>query len=196
MFRASIILLLFLFLWTCELFVPRDSEPPINTNDPYAWKPPTAPEIVLENLANAFPAHKTNYYLDGLSFDPETALKFSFLPDQSVATSQPGIFTDWGYAEEENFITQLFQILNENDLQRLEWTIQQSSSLENRYEIIADYMLSFSYQGTRSPLPNQLKGQAILTLVQNTDQLYQVSLWQDSKNDTLPCWSDLKALIQ
>ena len=168
----------------------------MDSNDPYAWRPATIPEIVLENLANAFPAHKPNYHLDGLLNDPDAGLQFVFIPEVSVLESAPGIFTDWGYDQEENFITQLFQLLDANDLQKLDWTIQQSSSLEDRFEIIADYDLSLSYTGTRAPLPDQIKGQAILTLIQNTDQLYQVSIWQDFKSDTLSCWSDLKAMVQ
>lgn len=196
MARTLSIVILFIILTSCELFTPRDSEPPIDSNDPYAWRPPTAPEIVLDNFSSAFPAHKLNYHLDGLSNNPEGMLNFMFVPDQGVAVSQPGIFDNWGYIEEENFITQLFQILNENDLQRLDWTIQQSSSLEDRYEIIADYELSLSFEINRASLPSLLRGQATLTLIQNTDQLYEVSVWQDLKSDTLPCWSDLKALVQ
>lgn len=194
--RILIISLILVLLSACDLFTPRDPEPPIGTNDPYAWKPPTAPAIVLENLASAFPAHKPNYHLDGLSFDPEGEEGFLFFPDQGVAVSQPGVFDAWGYDEEETFITKLFQVLDEDDLQRLDWTIVQSSSLEDRYEIIAEYDLSLSYMETRGALPDHLKGQATLTLIQNTDLLYEISVWQDLKNDTLLCWSDLKTLIQ
>jgi len=193
---ATTILLLIILISGCELFTPRDSEPPIGSSDPYAWKPPTAPETVLENFSSAFPAHKLNYHLDGLSFDPDGDAGFVFFPDQGVAVSQPGVFDAWGYDQEENFITKLFQVLDENDLQRLDWTLVQSSSLEDRHEIIADYEISFAYVETRGALPDKLGGQATLTLVQNTDLLYEVSVWQDLKNDTLPCWSDLKTLVQ
>ncbi len=194
--RTLIISLILALLSACDLFTPRDPEPPIGTNDPYAWKPPTTPAIVLENLSSAFPAHKLNYHMDALSFDPEGVAGFVFFPDQGVAVSQPGVFDAWGYDEEENFITKLFQVLDEDDLQRLDWTVVQSSSLEGRHEIIADYNLSISYTETRGALPATLKGQATLTLIQNSDLLYEISVWQDLKNDTLPCWSDLKTLIQ
>ncbi len=190
------ILLLFLLLSGCELFTPRESEPPLNTSDPYAWKPPTTPEIVLENLSNAFPAHKINYHLDVLGHDSESSMSFSFLPDQGVASSQPGVFDAWGYIEEENFMSKLFQFLSEEGLQNLEWQIEQLSPIEDRYEIIAGYQLTLSYQDNLAPLPNQIKGQATLTLNQNSDLLYEISLWQDLKSDTLPCWSDLKTLVQ
>ncbi len=185
-----------LLLASCELFTPRESEPPINNSDPYAWRPPTTPEIVLENLANAFPAHKLNYHLDVLASELEPEPSFAFFPDQSVASAQPGVFDAWGYVEEENFITKLFQSLDEDDLQHMEWQIEQISPLEDSYEIIAGYQLTLSYLATRAPLPTELKGQATLTLVRNLDLLYEVSVWQDSKTDSLHCWSDLKALVQ
>lgn len=195
--KSSIaILVIMLVLAGCELFTPRESEPPIDTLDPYAWVPPTSPEIVLQNIANSFPAHKINYHLDVLGNSNETGVSFAFFPDQGVATSQPGVFENWGFDEEENFITKLFETLNEDGLQRLEWEVEQLSPIDDRYEIITDYSLTLSYGETDAPLPPQLKGQATLTLVQNVDLLYEISVWQDLKSDTLPCWSDLKTLVQ
>jgi hypothetical protein len=190
------IVLTLLLLEGCELFTPRDSEPPIDIQDPYGWVPPTSPEFVLQNLANAFPAHKLNYHLDVLGNSDETGDVFAFFPDQGVATSQPGVFDNWGYVEEENFITKLFESLAPEGLQRLEWDIEQLSPINDRYEIITDYQLTLSYGESETPLPTQLKGQATLTLIQNVDLLYDISVWQDLKSDTLPCWSDLKTLVQ
>ena len=169
----AVTIVIVLLLTGCELFTPRDSEPPIDVLDPYAWVPPTSPEIVLQNLANAFPAHKLNYHLDVLGNSDETGTSFTFFPDQGVASSQPGVFDNWGYVEEENL-----------------------SPIDDRYEIITDYHLTLSYGESETPLPEQLKGQATLTLIQNVDLLYEISIWQDLKSDSLPCWSDLKILVQ
>ncbi len=194
--KITIIITVLLLFSGCELFEPRESEPPINTSDPYGWKPPTSPEIVLENLANAFPAHKLNYHLDVIRRSEDTDQSFVFLPDQGVASLQPGVFETWGYVEEENFITKLFQLLTEDGLQRLEWQLDQLSPIDDHYEIIANYQMTLSYQETLTPLPGELSGQATLTLVPNNDLLYEVVVWQDTKSDTLPCWSDLKTLVQ
>ncbi|NQV16849.1 hypothetical protein HQ531_15400 [bacterium] len=192
-------LFVFLLLTACELFTPRGSEPPIDASDPYAWKPPTSPEIVLENLSNAFPSYKLNYLLDVLANDPEAETQFSFEPDPGVASSQADVFASWGYAEEESFITQLFQLLNEDGLQRLEWQEEQLSPVdEDSYKIIADYQLTLSYLENRANLPTQIKGQATLTLVPNADNLFEILVWQDHdlQSDTLLCWSYLKAQVQ
>ncbi len=194
--RMLSIISIFLLLAGCELFTPRESEPPLDTSDPYAWKPPTTPEIVLDNLSNAFPAHKSNYLLGVLGNDPEAEIKFSFIPDETVRNAQPGVFAPWGYEEEEVFIIKLFQFLNPDDLQHLAWQVEQISPIDDRYEIIAEYQLTLSYLENKAPLPTQIKGQATLTLVQNTDLLYEISIWQDLKSDTLPCWSNLKTLVQ
>jgi len=184
-------LLILILLTGCDLFTPREPEPPIDTLDPYAWKPPTSPEIVLENLSNAFPAHKTNYFLDVLSHDPESGVSFLFVPDPGVAS-----LPSWGYAEEESFITKLFQILNDQGLQRLTWEVDQLNPTDDNYEIIADYQLTLSYTENSSQLPVLLGGQATLTLIQNADLLYEVLKWQDLESDTLDCWTDLKAQVQ
>ena len=88
------------------------------------------------------------------------------------------------------------EALNQEGLLRLEWEIEQLSPIDDRYEIITDYHLTLSYGESETPLPEQLKGQATLTLVQNVDLLYEISIWQDLKSDSLPCWSDLKTLVQ
>ncbi|NQT62279.1 MAG: hypothetical protein HQ556_04910 [Candidatus Marinimicrobia bacterium] len=196
MLRIISILAVLFVLGACELFTPRDSEPPIDVLDPYAWVPPTSPEIVLQNLANAFPAHKLNYHLDVLGNSDETGASFAFFPDQGVASLQPGVFDNWGYVEEENFITKLFEILNEDGLQRLEWERTDFLPIDDHFEIITDYHLTLAYGESETLLPRQFKGQATLTLVQNVDLLYEISIWQDLKSDSLPCWSDLKTLVQ
>ncbi len=193
---SVVTLLSMLLLAGCELFTPRDSEPPINVLDPYAWIPPTSPEIVLQNLANAFPAHQLNYHLDVLGNAEETGAAFAFIPDQGVASSQPGVFDNWGYVEEENFITKLFEELDEDGFQRLEWDRTDFLPIDDHYEIITDYHLTLAYEESETSLPGQVKGQVTLTLVQNVDLLYEISAWQDLKSDTLPCWSDLKTLVQ
>jgi hypothetical protein len=86
-------------------------------------------------------------------------------------------------------------MLNEEGLPRLEWEVEQLSPIDDRYEIITDYHLTLFYGEAEPLLPEQFKGQATLTLVQNVDLLYEISVWQDLKSDTLPCWSDLKTLV-
>ena len=194
--RLVIISLLLALISACELFTPRDPEPPLDTLDPYAWIPPTSPEIVLQDLANAFPAHKENYHLDVLAGRSGDVATFRFFPDHSVASAQPGVFDGWGYAEEENFMIKLFEILNPEGIQDLSWSKDQVSTIEDRHEIIADYDLRLSYLENSSKYPSHFSGQIILSLVQNDDLLYQITTWQDVKSDSLPCWSELKTLIQ
>jgi len=180
----------------CELFTPRDSELPIDVLDPYAWIPPTSPEIVLQNLANAFPAHKLNYHMDVLRKADETGVAFAFFPDPDLAISEAIVFENWGYIEEETFITKLFEELDENGLQRLVWERTDFLPIEDRFEITTDYHLTLAYGESETPLPEQFRGQATLTLVQNVDLLYEISAWHDLASDTLPCWSNLKTLVQ
>lgn len=195
--KRSVLITMFLFtLSACELFTPREPDPPINISDPYAWRPPTSPEIVLENLANAFPAHKINYFLDVLSQNEEPGPGFTFIADPGVASSQPGVFDVWGYTEEEKFITQLFQILSEDGFQRLDWLEDQLNPDGDHFEIVANYQLSLAYSEDGSSLPSLLKGQATLTIIQNADLLYEISSWQDFAADSLASWTELKALVQ
>ena len=185
-----------LALGSCELFSPREAEPPIDTTDPYAWKPPTTPEIVLENLSNSFPAGKRNFYLDVLKHTQDGTQDFVFVPDPVIATSQPGVFDNWGYEEEENFVTKLFESLQDGGFQRLDWEVDQISPLGDTYEVITDYRMTLSYKSGNETLPVQLGGQATITMVENSELIYEIVRWEDLNSDTLQCWTEIKALVQ
>jgi hypothetical protein len=196
MLRTTFILIAIIAFSSCDLFSPREAEPPVDTTDPYAWKPPTTPEIVLENLSNSFPAGKRNFYLDVLKPNQDEGQSFIFIPDPGVASAQPGVFDAWGYNEEENFITKLFENLQEGGFQRLIWEVDQISPIGDTYEVIADYMMTLSYTSGNGGLPTQLAGQSTLTMVQNSELIYEIVRWQDLNADTLKCWTEIKALVQ
>jgi len=196
MVRVFSIAFFLLAVSSCELFTPREAEPPLDTSDPYAWKPPTAPEIVLENLSNSFPAGKRNFYLDVLKPSQDGGLGFIFVPDPGIASSQPGVFDGWGFTEEENFITKLFESLQEGGFQRLTWEIDQISPIGDTYEVIADYTITLSYKAGNEALPVQLGGQSTITMAQNSDLIYEIVQWEDLNSDTLKCWTEMKALVQ
>ena len=196
MARITTIFLVVLVLSTCELFSPREAEPPLDTADPYAWKPPTAPQIVLENLSNAFPAGKRNFYLDVLKNSEDGSQDFIFVPDPGIASSQPGVFDTWGYNEEESFITKLFESMVDGGFQRLNWDVEQLSPIGDTYQVIADYRMTLSYKAGNEALPVQVGGQATITMVANSELLYEIVRWEDINADTLRCWTELKALVQ
>ena len=192
---ASIIPLL--LLSACELFIPREPEPPGGNVTPYTFKPPTSPEIVLENIAIALPAFQPDHLLNVLVAPNNDEASFVFLPDPATAEASGGLFDNWGYPEEQNFINSLIQRLAENGLQDILWEDVQVTNIEDQTEVQANYSIQLTFEEERGALPEQLAGESFLTLVRGDDQLYRVLIWQDEDipTDSLPCWSDLKAAL-
>ncbi len=195
MHRIVIILILGTLLG-CELFEPRTAEPPGNQVDPYSFQQPTTPEKVLENISNAFPASKQDYYLDVLVEGLADETGFAFDPDPAVAEGHGGLFDNWGYVEEATFITNLFQRMSESGIQNFQWSDLQLETIGDQTQIQAVYAAQLSLIQSRDPLPTHLAGRAYLTLLRGEDQLYRILTWQDLSTDTLPSWSELKASLQ
>jgi hypothetical protein len=195
--RWSLVLIFSLLVTTCDLFMPRDPEPPGGDVTPYTFKPPTSPEIVLENIAIALPAFQPDHLLNVLVAPNTTDENFVFIPDPATAEASGGLFNSWGYPEEQSFLNSLIQRLAENGLQDILWDEIQVTSIEDQTEVQANYSIQLTYTEQRGALPEQLAGETFLTLIRGDDQLYRVLVWQDEDitSDSLPCWSDLKAAL-
>lgn len=155
--------------------------------------------MVLDNLANAFPAAQPDYFLNSLVEPQGDDPGFFFIPDARVAEQQVGLFEDWDYNTEQGFVNSLFQRLSEGALQDVGWADIQLTNLENQTRIQVDYTVQLTYlPQERTVLPEHLAGRAYLTLERGDDQLYRILQWEDEDLavDSLLCWSDLKAAVQ
>ncbi len=193
----NILCLASLLLSACELFAPRAAEPPGGEITPYSFKPPTTPELLLEDISIALPAFQADHLLKVLVEDSVAGESFRFLPDPSVAETSAGLFDDWGYLEEQDFLVALIQLLSPNGLQDFSWENTQVTTLSDQTEIQARYAVQLNFGPLRDNPPDALAGQAYLTLVRGEDQLYRVLVWQDEDlpNDSMPSWSALKAAL-
>ncbi|MCF7797246.1 MAG: hypothetical protein K9N11_02505 [Lentisphaeria bacterium] len=198
--RCKKILLLvlvgFLFLAACELFQPRDPQPPSDGNSPYQWLQPTTWEIVLTDLELAFKALNQKYFLDVLADTATSDEGFTFIPDPNVAHTSGQDFTNWGYTEESQFLEAIFSRLSTDTTNTLTWfnKIETTLSLDEM-QIQADYQLHLKFKtASRETYPEHLSGRALLLIKRQNNNYWQITRWEDAGNDSMPSWTYLKTL--
>ena len=107
MFKYLIILILFLL--SCEYFVPRDPEEPDNIEQ--SFQRPDNPNIVVNNLVSSFSTKNTVNFLRCFQNDLNED-NFNFLPTQDIAALNPSFFQNWTLQQEEFVLINLFNSLN------------------------------------------------------------------------------------
>ncbi len=115
--------LIFIFLMLSVLncrnpFATRNPEPP-ETPKPTSWKQPTQASDVLDNLRNAIQDENVINYLNCFTDKPVNGRSFGFLPDQNARIRYPGIWKDWGLAQEQTYIANVFQFIPGDSLPSL-----------------------------------------------------------------------------
>ncbi len=185
------------FLTRCDLFTPRSADPPLFNNSPYQWIQPTNPDAVITDIELSFKALDKKYFLDLLADSAAGANAFQFIPDPGVASTSGLDFTDWGYAEEDQFLEALFSALNSDTTNDFSWSNQTKTLISGeQIEFQADYRLNLRFNTiTRSAYPEHLSGQARLSLVRENGSYWQITRWTDLGSDSLYSWTYLKTLL-
>ena len=184
-----------LLLWRCDLFSTRTPEPPSEGGDPYAWIPPTEPDMVLSAITRAFRGLHKEDYLNLLAAPSDTSPGFVFVPDPQVAQQQGNLFENWGTGEEEAFIHNLFQQLDPQADQLFTWEHTRTEGGTQEYTLVTDYHLDLVYTGLRETLPTEMAGRAELSVRLGPGNYYQIYTWRDIGADSVASFSALKAYL-
>lgn len=194
----ALILTASILLSGCELFQPRDPQPPSENTSPYQWLQPTTWEIVLTDLELAFKALNQKYFLDVLADTATGEVGFVFIPDPHVAHTSGQDFTNWGYVEESQFLEAIFSRLSSDTLNTLTWFNKIETTLSpDQMQIQADYQLHLKFKSaSREAYPEHLSGQALLLIELQNNNYWQITRWQDYDipTDSLHSWTYLKTL--
>ncbi len=186
---------LYLALVGCDLFQTRVPEVPSEGGDPYAWTPPTEPSLVLTAITRAFQGRHKEDYLNLLAVESDTSQGFTFIPDPQVAQQQGSLFADWGMAEEEAFIHNLFEQLDANTDQQFFWEHTRIDGGTPEYTVVTDYQIRLSYSSLRQTLPAEMAGRAEMVVRLGPGNFYQIYTWRDIGADSVASFSELKAYL-
>ena len=197
------LLILLLFTGCDGIFGTREPEPPNDDVSRSLWQQPTSPEIVLENLKNAFLERNEENYLRSLTDSTSSERVFLYIPDREAAAENPGTFEGWGLNEERAYINLLFSetSLPGGVLSLLEFSRFEEPSIPSDSALFEE-VYELELEHTLENVPTKMRGIAKFRMARNSDGSWSIYRWEDltfsSDDDTLdlPTWSELKARVQ
>ncbi len=157
--------------------------------------PPRTPEVVLQNLKNAVLEQNIENYLRNLSDPARNPRDFAFIPDQSVATENPGVFDTWARENERFYFSQLRAFVPNDSLRLLTFRNVQTTISADSAVFIENYTLRVHHTRQSQEIPALFAGQARFFM--NTDNIgdWSIHRWEDLPSDSGQSWSRLKAFF-
>jgi hypothetical protein len=160
----------------CSLFEPRVPEDP--SGGAVVWQTPTSPDIVVDNIAATL-GGSSGLYLECLTDD------FYFYADTSDVDDYPTLnFSNWDKTVENQTVSQLFNSVPEDSMITAVFAIDPSnpdpSAPTDSAVIYRSYQITVpgsQYAPTGSPA----SGISELHMVQNSEGLWAVRKWYDSR---------------
>ncbi len=196
MLKSGLPVLLFILLTACvNPFTTREPEPPDQQNSSY-FKSPVTVEIVFENLANAIQNRNIESYIRSFVDSTRSNERFTFIPDQGVAATNPSIFVNWGLADERRYLTQLLQSTPADSGRILRFLEPNKNEGPKSATITQNYELIVHHTRQSENLPVVVRGQAKFWLEINDTGDWAIFQWEDYTNGDDPPWSKLKASFQ
>ena len=185
--KYFVILLLSVFLSSCDLITTRDAEPPNTSRNNYL--PATSPEILFTNLTNSFKDKVVENYIACLADPAFTDKQFTFVPSVS-ASAIFAAFANWDLTSERGYFTNLVNTLPAQtpiilSLSELGNSQYPDSSV---YEFSYVINTNFSSENVSETYEGNLK----FTLILDSRQQWVIYRWVDYEQSGKLSWSELK----
>jgi hypothetical protein len=147
-------------------------------------------------MRNAIVGKSVDNYLRCLSDGSAGRPPFTFVPDQGVASLNPGFFDRWSIVSEENYLRQLFAVVPEDSLHKLEFSLVSENSFPDSAVVVEDYVLTMHHTLRDPSYPRQAQGQAEFRLRLDAQSGYwYIWRWSDTGTGQGPSWSTFKAVF-
>jgi len=185
-------------LGACNLFTPREPEPPTSGGNQFLWQTPTQPEILFVNLSHVFASLNPIDYTRSFSPVPTTdnlvGITFTFIPTPETAAQAAGLFANWDIFSERRFFENFRNQVAPRTSPNFTLTITERlivSQTEQRIAVV--YRLQATYTNpTLSPL---CEGQSQLVIKQSSQGFWYIESWQDFRRENPFTLSELKRLL-
>lgn len=169
---------------SCDLFTPREPEPPAQEGGTFLQ--PDTPEQVIENIQSAIEE------LNAPNYGRSLAASLRFTPTPAAQGQDPSTWTSWTKSEEERYFSTAAaaaQLGTGHLLLLLDPTVAVLS--DDRFQYDATYELTINHN--RPEIPTAARGRLIWIITQGDDGLWSLSEWTDREAGGAVSWSDLKA---
>lgn len=182
-------LLGFLLASGCNVFEPREAQPPSQAG--FQYLPRTFPSNVLFNLQSAIVQKDPAAYIACITDPARSSHSFTFIPSADAAEVYGAILRNWTYEQERSYFQGLVakrrqpQGISALSLTPIDSTVTGNDSRTYRF----DYTLIFEH--TEPNFPTTARGSLDFTLV-NDNSEWTISRWVDLKTTNDLTWSSFK----
>lgn len=186
--KILIVISFLLFLSGCDMFTTRKAALP---SQPRAdFQQAITPEIVIQNLINSFKDKNVQNYLACFSDSAFTAKKFVFFPSTGTISKFPSFSYGWNKKNEEQYFNNMISRVTENLPIVLKLSNVSTSPMGDSLIYTASYFLNVP--NNDAGIPDNYQGDLQFKMTIDSRSVWSIYYWQDSKNSSLPTWSELK----
>ncbi len=188
--RSTVTVFMTMFtVLACDIFETREPESPTQAGSNF--RPPTQPEVVLDNLQNAISERNTENYLRSFVDSTFSSRQFEFIPTQEAQSRYFTVFLNWSLDLEREYFENLrsqtvpsaFSTLIFND-GRFESLQSDSAEYNANYRIV--------FQHNRPDTPTEAEGTVLFYLSTDSRNNWAIHRWVDFKTGSDFSWSELK----
>ncbi len=186
-FSRNIVFLLLLLITACDFLSTREAEEPNSTRDDFL--PSTSPEILFQNLTNAFKNKVTENYISCFVDPSYTNKPFVFVPTASASIIY-SVFQNWDLNSERDYFNSLINVLPKETPIIL--SLSQLGNTQYGDSAVYDfsYVLNLNYENEN--LVSVYQGNLKFTIVLDARQQWVISRWIDFEQEGMSSWSELK----
>ncbi len=175
-----------LLISSCDIFETRDPEQPDRSRSNY--ETPSEPQIVIQNLQNAFSDRNSDNYKKNFALGPPYVDRFfSFLPTSNALSSNPSLWSSWNVESEFQYFRNLVTRVPDGLPIILSLSSENYSPLGDSTIYTAEYSINVP---NLTGAPNIYEGSLKFSLITDNQSAWVIYYWEDISNDS--SWSDLK----
>ena len=188
--KSLLIIATLLFLTSCDVFETRNAEAPDQSRSNY--QPASEPEIVIQNLINAFADKNGDNYLKSFSEGAFSNKIFTFLPSSSALSRFQNVWPNWNRDAELQYFNNMKTSVPDELPVTLTFSNSSTSVFGDSLKYTAQYFLNVP-QRTTDPLI--FEGNVEFNMERDSRSVWVIYLWKDNAIEDKPSWSDLKGSV-
>ncbi|PJB00023.1 MAG: hypothetical protein CO128_01705 [Ignavibacteriales bacterium CG_4_9_14_3_um_filter_30_11] len=188
---TKFLILTLLFVSGCDIFSTRDAESPSQSRSNY--QTPVTPDLLIQNLINSLTDKNLENYLSSFSDPNFTSKIFTFSASSSAISQFPSLANNWGVRNEEQYFNNLISKVASDQPITLNLSNVSSSPQGDSLFYTASYFINIA--PISSDIQSNYQGELRFNMIRDSRAIWTIYFWQDTKNSSLPSWSELKGRL-
>ncbi len=185
--KNVILLIIVVFLFSCEIFETRDPESPDGNKSNYTAA--VSPEILFQNLKNSFVDKNVENYLKSFVDVNYLNYEFKFIPTSTAINALP-IVSEWTLESEKRYFFNFVKINEKNKLTlKLENEKWNSNTPDSR-TYVYDYIIE--NRTPQNELIEIFEGSSQFEIKLDSRNEWVIVTWLDFQSENKISWSELK----